>query len=65
MPKIIQEEHYGSLVWTNTEMDQKRKSECLCLSCDNLDVCRMAYKLRGICADEDMAMMITRCKNYE
>ena len=34
---VTQVEKYGAVVWSNTEMDEARKTECLCLRCDNLE----------------------------
>jgi hypothetical protein len=30
------QEHYGSVVWTHKEMDELRRTECLCRLCDRL-----------------------------
>ena len=30
------QEHYGATVWTHKEMDELRRSECLCRLCDRL-----------------------------
>lgn len=61
----IQEEHYGAMVWTNKEADATRKDECLCLNCAMLSNCPTAKGLYEICKDNDMAMMITRCKQWK
>ena len=55
---------YDVGVWSNTEMDELRKTECLCLNCGPLKNCSTAKKLYEICKEENMAMMITRCKGY-
>lgn len=58
--------HYGQEVWVNPTTEGLRKSECLCLNCDNLKLgwknnCPIAQKLYKICVSEDVAMVITRC----
>ena len=65
MIEPIQEKHYGILVWTHKTMDNLRKAECLCLNCSNLANCAEADKLLAICKDSDLAMCITRCKNWK
>ena len=55
---------YGTEVWANTKTDELRKTDCLCLNCKIIDDCSTAKKLYQICKEDDMAMMITRCKNY-
>lgn len=58
---IVKEEHYGEMVWTNKEMDELRKTECLCLHCGNIDNCYQAKKMYWFCKTFDLAMCITRC----
>ena len=54
-------------VWANTEMDELRRKECLCLNCerknDNIPYasCPVAKSIYDICLKHDMAMAITRC----
>ena len=62
---VGQEEHYGTLVWANYDTEKLRKSECLCLNCDSLLECPTAKALLEICKSNDMAMCITRCKNWK
>lgn len=61
---VVQEEHYGALVWVNPYTEKLRKSECLCLHCNSLLECPTAKTLLEICKTNDMAMCITRCKNW-
>ncbi|MFA6729858.1 MAG: hypothetical protein WCR95_02545 [Eubacteriales bacterium] len=58
------EPHYGADVSTNKDTDDLRKSECLCLNCGNMANCRIAYKLYELCAGNDLALMVTRCKTF-
>lgn len=64
MPNIIKENHYGVDVWSNHEMDVLRKTECLCLNCNDMLNCPTAKKLYEICRQDNMAMMITRCEKF-
>ena len=66
------QEHYGAVVWTHTEMDKLRKTECLCRLCADLVIgeepdenCKIASALYAICKAGDIAMSVTRCKNYQ
>lgn len=61
-----QEEHYGHDVWVNPTTEALRRSECLCLNCDNLkpgqpDNCQIAQQLYQVCVSENVALTITRC----
>jgi hypothetical protein len=59
-----QVEKYGSIVWSNIEMDELRKTECLCLNCAKMSSCTAAKLLYDTCKGYDLAMMITRCKDW-
>lgn len=54
-------------VWTHEEMDEARRTECLCRLCDRKNddprysSCPTAAKIYAICVEDDMAMSITRC----
>ena len=61
----IVKEFYGKNVWTNEEMDQLRKTECLCLNCKKMPDCPSAKTMYKLCVEEDLAMMITRCRSFE
>lgn len=63
--KVIQTKRFGATVWENTFTDQLRKRECLCFSCDKIKECNQAKQLYNICKTNDMALMITRCKNFK
>ena len=61
---------HGEEVWVHPKMDDLRKTECLCFSCSNYnpettDHCHVAQLLYGICVDFNLAMMITRCREFE
>lgn len=61
--------HYGSLVQTHVQMDELRRTECLCRLCDRLkpgreDNCPTAESLYLICRTSDVAMSVTRCPEF-
>lgn len=67
---IKQVERYGALVQEHTEMDELRKTECLCRLCAKLkakqpDNCRTAEALFAICVSDSIAMSVTRCPEFE
>jgi hypothetical protein len=57
---------YGQYIWSDIEMDELRKERCLCLNCSRRkEQCARAKQFYLICKDYDMAMMITRCREFE
>lgn len=61
-----QETHYGKDVWVNPTTESLRRSECLCLNCDNLkpgqpDNCHIAQAFYQICVQDNVALAVTRC----
>lgn len=58
------QEHYGAMVWTNVFTDFIRREECLCLNCDDMSTCPVAQQLYELCKENDLALMMTRCKSY-
>lgn len=57
---------YGTEVWSNVDFDQARKTECLCLNCQQLeDECCTAKDLFAICINHNLALMVTRCPRFE
>lgn len=64
--KVVLEEHYGSNVWVNPEMDELRKDSCLCFNCEELDKsCDIAKKFYHLCQENDCALILTRCKKFK
>lgn len=59
--KPVKENHHGANVWTNKEMDELRKTECLCMNCDRLGSCKPAKELYAVCRLEEIALAVTRC----
>ena len=63
--KIEKITKYGTEVWADVEMDELRRDRCLCFNCGEKDNdCSIAKRLYDICQEENMAISITRCKNY-
>lgn len=61
----VLENHYGKEVWTNRFMDDLRRKECLCLNCEIQKDCTVAASLFNICKNDNLALAVTRCKNYK
>ena len=66
----IKETHYGTEVLVNKEMDTLRKTECLCLNCENMkpglpEHCGIAQQIYNICVAQNVAMAITRCPIFK
>lgn len=59
------EEHYGVEVWTNLLTDPLRKKQCLCLFCTRMKTCTVAETLYGVCKVSDVALMVTRCPDWD
>ena len=64
MIKPTQVEKYGGMVYSNEPMDELRKSQCLCLNCSQMKDCPTAQKLYDICVNTGIAVMITRCPDW-
>ncbi len=65
-----QEIHYGEQVWVNPTTESLRRTECLCLNCDNLkpgrsDNCHMAKAFYQVCVEENVALAVTRCRLWK
>lgn len=65
MKEVKQVTKYNQLVYSNIEMDDIRKEECLCLNCSKMGACATAKALYKICCDDNVAMLITRCPKWE
>jgi len=54
-------------VWSNVEMDELRRTECLCLNCSKMirQECPVAKQMYNACKDFNIAMAITRCPDWE
>jgi hypothetical protein len=65
---VERQEHYGSTVWVNAGMDLLRKTQCLCLDCDEMQKegpCVVGLNLFNICQKNSLALAVTRCPNYK
>ena len=70
----VKQIHDHKTVWTHEVMDLLRKSDCLCLNCDNLAhedptigtkfPCKIAGQLLIICQQQDTALAVTRCPKW-
>lgn len=66
--KIQKQKHYGAQVWTNIAMDTLRRTECLCLLCDEMQKegpCEIGLELYRICQQYDLALAVTRCPSWK
>jgi hypothetical protein len=63
MTQFIQETHFKELVWVNPKTDIMRRKECLCFNCKTAS-CNISNELFSICRDDNLALMVTRCKNF-
>lgn len=61
---IKRQEHYGERVWVNTDVENLRRKECLCLLCDNIKYCSVAKIMKSICVENNLAFIMTRCKDF-
>lgn len=66
MREIVLQSHYGKDVWTHVEMDEKRKTECLCRLCAlrSQGYCKDANELFKTCQSAGIALSVTRCANF-
>jgi hypothetical protein len=58
-------EKYGMAVWQNVEMDEARKTQCLCMCCQKMGKCDIAAKGYTLCKETNIAFMVTRCPAFE
>jgi hypothetical protein len=61
----MQIEKYGGMVWQHPQMDELRRTECLCLNCDILSVCQRAAGLYNLCREHNLALAVTRCPLWQ
>jgi hypothetical protein len=72
----VREDHYNRLVWVNPVTEDLRRRECLCYNCTKLVTesqqkagdtgsgCPIAGQLYGVCKKEDVALVVTRCPEF-
>ena len=65
MNKLKKVEKCGETVWQNERMDLMRKEQCLCLNCGEKPRCLVAPSLFRLCTLNDIALMVTRCPDWE
>jgi len=61
---VVKVDRYGTTIYEHTKADKRRIEECLCLHCDKLADCSTAKDLYAICVRNNIAMIITRCKEW-
>jgi hypothetical protein len=52
-------------VYADVEMDNLRRERCLCLNCREMDYCHVAKTFLNICEHNNIALMVTRCREYK
>lgn len=65
MNNISRVNKYGAEVWSNDKTDKIRKQECMCLNCKALPSCATTKELYSICKNKNLALMVTRCKDFD
>jgi len=61
----IKQKHHGEEIWTNLITENSRKTECLCLNCNDLKECPKAKQLYKLCISEEFMFMMTRCRDFK
>ena len=56
---------YGAKVWQHVEMDELRRSQCLCLNCSKLGACEIASDGFELCKKHNIAYAVTRCPVFD
>jgi hypothetical protein len=64
--KLEYGEYYGKKMWRAVELDELRRTDCLCRNCDLLDKdpeknCPHAQVLYALCQSVGMAIPVSRC----
>lgn len=62
--KLQYENHYGQWVHVNRDTEDIRRTECLCMNCQNLETCPIAAEGHRLCQLTDIAFMVTRCPKF-
>ena len=55
---------YGDLCYYNVETEPLRSEQCMCLNCGLMDVCKAAKKFYKACKEYNVALMVTRCRDF-
>lgn len=65
--QIEEVEKYGVKVQSNTNMDELRRDQCLCLNCGKLPTgnCEQAQAFFRVCKAHNIALAVTRCPYFE
>lgn len=62
--RTVQAEKYGVQVQQHPEMDNLRKSQCLCLNCAKVNECGIAADGLSFCLQCNVAFAMTRCPDF-
>lgn len=65
VPKVVQEEHYGEMVRVSCLGESLRKENCLCLLCAYMKNCPFAKEFYENCKRGNIALMVTRCREWQ
>lgn len=57
-------EKHGTAVRQHTEMDNLRKTQCLCLNCGDIKSCSAAAMGLALCKTYGIAFAVTRCPKF-
>lgn len=67
-----QQEHYNTIVWVNPFTESIREKQCMCINdCRNLNIkdrdknCPAAKELYSICIQNDLALIMFSCFNWD
>jgi len=63
--KVTQTQKYDTLVFQHSEMDELRRSQCLCLNCSKMKHCEIASAGFELCMKYNIAYAMTRCPVFE
>jgi hypothetical protein len=63
--KVEKVEKYGQEVFQHTEMDELRKTQCLCLNCIGMEFCETAHGGYDLCKKYNIAFAVTRCPKFK
>ncbi|MCR4322864.1 MAG: hypothetical protein NUV61_02140 [Candidatus Azambacteria bacterium] len=63
--KVLQVEKYGVQVLQHPEMDDLRRTQCLCLNCAEMQDCAIAAAGFELCKKYNIAYAVTRCPYFD
>ena len=63
--QVVKVEKYGALVFQHPQMDELRRSQCLCLNCSKMKKCEIASAGYELCKKHNIAYAVTRCPVFD